>query len=577
MRHAYGFGALDRIAERGGWLAVAAFAAVASLAGVWTLPPLDRDEARFAQASAQMLESGDFVSIRFQDAERNKKPAGVHWLQAASVSAFSDVRAREIWAYRLPSALGGVLAAVFTYFAAAALYDRRTGLLAGVLLAAAPLAATESTIAKTDATLLALVCLAQLAFIRALARGPGKAGPGWLWPAVFWTAQGAAALVKGPIAPMISGLTGLGLAAARPRMGLAALRPRAGIAWAGLIVAPWAIAIGIATEGRFFAEAVGEDMLAKLGVPQERHGAPPGYHAGMALLLFWPAAALILPGLLESWRDRERWRTRFVFAWLVPAWAVFELTATKLPHYTLPLYPALAIIAARAATAPPQRRSLPLQKAGAVAYCLVGLGAAALIVVLPAIYGFWPAHGALYALGAAATAIAALGAGALFWRGAREPAALAAAILASVYAWLLMGAILPGLERLSVSPQISRTLEAAGLHPLRPRRPEAEGGAAPAALVGYHEPSAVFLLGGRTRHLDAAAAARQLLAGEISAAIVDARAAAAFEAGLADARGGADRAARALAVIEGINYSNGRPVSLTIYIPGEAGHKPSVP
>ncbi|MEZ5929710.1 MAG: hypothetical protein R3C55_14675 [Parvularculaceae bacterium] len=72
-----------------------------------------------------MLESGDFITIRFQEAERNKKPAGIYWLQAASVSAFSSVEAREIWAYRLPSVLGAILAAMFTYLAGARLFDRR--------------------------------------------------------------------------------------------------------------------------------------------------------------------------------------------------------------------------------------------------------------------------------------------------------------------------------------------------------------------------------------------------------------------------------------------------------------------
>lgn len=131
------------------WLIVAVFALTVSLAGVWSLPPLDRDEARFAQATAQMLESGDFITIRFQDDERNKKPAGVHWLQAASVTTFSTVEARAIWAYRLPSVIGGVLAALLTYFAAARLYNRETGLYAGLLLAAAPVLTAESTIAKT--------------------------------------------------------------------------------------------------------------------------------------------------------------------------------------------------------------------------------------------------------------------------------------------------------------------------------------------------------------------------------------------------------------------------------------------
>ena len=56
---------------------------VSFLPGFFHIPPIDRDEARFAQATKQMLESGDYVDIRFQDEVRYKKPVGIYWLQAA--------------------------------------------------------------------------------------------------------------------------------------------------------------------------------------------------------------------------------------------------------------------------------------------------------------------------------------------------------------------------------------------------------------------------------------------------------------------------------------------------------------
>src|SRR5262249_36130521 len=97
-----------------GWrgpLLAALVALVAGLPGLIAVPPLDRDESRFAQATAQMLETRDFTVIRFQDQPRFKKPVGIHWLQAASVAVFSDVENRDIWAYRIPSLLGAMLAA----------------------------------------------------------------------------------------------------------------------------------------------------------------------------------------------------------------------------------------------------------------------------------------------------------------------------------------------------------------------------------------------------------------------------------------------------------------------------------
>src|ERR1700690_3880937 len=92
-------------------LLAALVALLASLPGLFTLPPTDRDESRFAEASAQMLESGDFTNIMFQDEPRYKKPVGIYWLQVASVKAVSNVERRDIWAYRIPSVLGAMLAA----------------------------------------------------------------------------------------------------------------------------------------------------------------------------------------------------------------------------------------------------------------------------------------------------------------------------------------------------------------------------------------------------------------------------------------------------------------------------------
>src|SRR6187399_1721653 len=70
---------------------LALVALVAFLPGQFSIPPIDRDEARFAQATKQMIESGDFVDIRFQDVARYKKPVGIYWLQAAVVETASSL------------------------------------------------------------------------------------------------------------------------------------------------------------------------------------------------------------------------------------------------------------------------------------------------------------------------------------------------------------------------------------------------------------------------------------------------------------------------------------------------------
>src|SRR5882672_7739452 len=76
-------GLLARLARRP-YALLALLGLVLWLPGVLSLPPLDRDESRFAQASRQMVESGDVVDIRFGHVPRYKKPAGIYWLQAAA-------------------------------------------------------------------------------------------------------------------------------------------------------------------------------------------------------------------------------------------------------------------------------------------------------------------------------------------------------------------------------------------------------------------------------------------------------------------------------------------------------------
>ncbi len=145
--------------------------------GLAAIPPLDRDEARFAQATRQMLETGDFVRIRFQDEARNKKPIGIYWLQAAAVAAFSSPESTAIWPYRLPSALAATAAVLLTFgFGARFLASRPGGLIAAVLTASALGAVVEAHIAKADAALLAAVVAGQGAL--GLAERPTRPGSG---------------------------------------------------------------------------------------------------------------------------------------------------------------------------------------------------------------------------------------------------------------------------------------------------------------------------------------------------------------------------------------------------------------
>src|SRR5436853_2631411 len=108
------------------------------LPGFFSIPPIDRDEARFAQATRQMVETGDFVDIRFQDDVRYKKPVGIYWVQAAVVESATKLGVPNaqlrIWLYRVPSLIGAIGAVLLTYWTALAFVSRRGAVLAALML-----------------------------------------------------------------------------------------------------------------------------------------------------------------------------------------------------------------------------------------------------------------------------------------------------------------------------------------------------------------------------------------------------------------------------------------------------------
>ncbi|MEO1193949.1 MAG: glycosyltransferase family 39 protein [Pseudomonadota bacterium] len=523
---------------------------LASLPGLFAMPPLDRDESRFAQATAQMLESGDFIAIQFQDEPRNKKPVGIHWLQSLSVWITSDAAAREIWAYRIPSLAGAILAAVLTFSIGQTLFGRREGLLAGALLGSCIVLSVEAVNAKTDAMLLFSVVALQLALAKLWMARDEEQKPGVGVALLFWAALGFGILIKGPITPMVAVLTILALSiATRSWRWLLPLRPLMGVPVMLLVAAPWYIAITLQDQ-TFLMRAANEDFIPKLLSGVESHGAPPGTYVGVHLLGFWPGALFALPALVAAWKLRRKVHPLpFLLAWLIPSWIVFELTPTKLPHYTLPTYPALALLVAWAVFAASPWLTGRFAKLLAIIALLGGAVLAAGIVWLPLQLSVPDAigPGVVAAILVLATA---WGAAWLSWR--RRPLAAlswSAPMTAVVMAWG-MGLYVPQLKPLWLSPQLADVY-------FEQRSPDSP----PLASAGYHEPSLVFLTD-RDTHLYSAGRTADYLAADPKAVVaVTGRQEAAFRQRLEEL--GVVPVAKA--ELSGINYSKGRSDTITLY------------
>jgi 4-amino-4-deoxy-L-arabinose transferase-like glycosyltransferase len=561
-------GLLARLARRP-FVLLALLGLVLWLPGVLSLPPLDRDESRFAQASRQMVESGDVVDIRFGHVPRYKKPAGIYWLQAATTEIAGIGRDDRIWTYRLPSLLGGIAAAWLTVWCALAVTGAEAALLAGILMLGSVLLTAEATIATTDAVLLACVLGVQGALLRLYRAARDPEAPKLRTRTVMWgwAAVGFGVLVKFPVVPGVALATIIGLTAwdwwerrrAAPAEGdtaaaepvwawLGDLRPIRGLLLVLLLILPWLIAITIQSQGAFFEESLGNDFAAKIAGGQESHGGWPGYYLLASALSFWPAILFVLPGIVLGAARRAEPGIRFLLVWAAGWWLVVELVPTKLPHYVLPAYPALAILAALFILDPRPARFMTAARWIAIAQFAIGAALLTAAIILAPVYlgeGMWWPWLAAAGTGAA-LALAAL---ILAIRQKSLMAALLGLAALLVFVPALTVGVGPRLDQLWITERLKPMVEAA----TRPGDP-------PPALAGYEEPSMLFALGKDVVLTDGKGAA-EASAKSGGLALVEDSQQGDFLARLAELQ--ADT--QPVGELSGINYSRGKREHVTLY------------
>ena len=536
--------------------------ALGILAGHQSLGVMDRDEARFAQASKQMVQTGDFITPRFQDDLRAKKPAGIYWLQSVSARLFGDA---DIAAYRLPSLIALLISLVMTYRLAGQIFPAapvEVKLLSAACLGSGLLILVEAHLAKTDSVLLCLCLWQQACLYHIYARrkdvSEAKA-PQLPWIS-FWIAMGLAILIKGPIAPALAGLTILCLIILdRDKSWLKSLRFLRGIIILSCLTLPWAFAVQFATDGAFLGIAVGRDFLPKLASGQESHGAPPGSYLLAFALLFFPAS------LFLGWIGRLGWSAvkadsiRFLICWIAGYWVMIELIPTKLPHYILPTLPAFSLLLAAAMMAP-----LPSAKRNRIAEIIFAIIAMMSGGLLIAVLG-WGAAQLGGITGGRAFLFALIAGLLMLWLFVcfaqmrrmetgteRHKKLIQILAIGGIIQLLAVAGVVASLDRLHMSRQLDRAIASLEAPPQI------------TAIAGYHEPSAVFTIGTDLLLLDGSEAA--LLLAEAGDAIVIVE-----KAMLADFNKVANRLGLrpiALRRLEGVNMSRGRDITLHLFRSG---------
>jgi 4-amino-4-deoxy-L-arabinose transferase-like glycosyltransferase len=531
-----------------------AFCLIAFLPGFFQIPPVDRDEARFAQATKQMIESGDYIDIRFQDEVRYKKPVGIYWLQAATVKAGRALGVPRadtaIWLYRVPSLAGATSAVLLTYWAALAFIGRRPAFLSALMMASSILLGVEARLAKTDAVLLAcsVAAMGALARIYFQQRRVPVAPTDWHLPAILWTAMALGILIKGPLVPMFTGLTVITLSISdRSARWLLALRPLSGFIWMLALVLPWFVAIVLRSGDSFFAQALGHDLLDKVANGQEAHGAPPGYYVLLFWVTFWPGSVLAGLAAPAAWRARREPSARFLLAWLIPSWLVFEAVITKLPHYVLPLYPAIAILIAGVLESGKFVTARWLTRGTVGWFVFPGL----IAIAVPVVFVMFGRDLGLVAWPFAAVAVIfGLFAWWLYEIDGAERSLLRGMVASVLVAVTIYAVTFPMLPALFPSALVADEINAGGC--INPQV---------ATTAYYQEPSLVFLAGTGTRVTNGTGAADFLNHGGCRFALIDAHSERSFVQ-RADAIG---LRYSLSARIDGLNISIGRPITLTMF------------
>ncbi len=488
-----------------------------------------------------MLHAGrwaDWIVPVYDGLPRLNKPPFIYWVQALTAAAWDRLLPGSepalptggIGRFRLASYLGTLAAVLTLWWIGRSMWGPGHALLAAALFASCALVMFDVRQARTDPWLTAWTVLAMGALWRIVRdAAPARA---WVWPTVFWLAVAMGVLTKGPVCPVVCGGAVAMLAACTAdRSWLRRLRLGRGLAAVAAVLGVYLVSLGYLVGAGTVLRTFVDEVLWRAAAPKERHFAPPGYHLLLLPVLFWPGSLGLGPALLHLARlwpapgpagsGAGVWASAWgriagllrairtatashgvspelmCVAWLVPGWLVFELSVTKLPHYPLPVYPAVALLCSRGLLAAAtgwqpflrSRPSGPLLRGwlGLTLACSLGVPLAAVLLFRPRMNGAaWTA----VALAGVLVGILNVAVRSAVKQRQFVRAQVLAVLLTAVALPATFHFVLPNAQRLWISPRL--VLELRRIDP---------GGTRPLAAIHYHEDSLVYLTGGRVQRL----------------------------------------------------------------------------
>jgi 4-amino-4-deoxy-L-arabinose transferase-like glycosyltransferase len=335
------------------------------VAGTWSLPLIDRDEPRFAEASREMRERHDYIVPYFNNHYRFDKPPLTYWAQIASYSIFGE----NDFAARFPSTIAAALTALVIFAWGSRIQSNRLGWWAAIIFTLSLQTFIHAKAAVADMWLVLFVTIGHWAGYEILrddlttnggkhrtpnAERPTSKSEYLCWWFIFYSALAFGFLAKGPIAwtPLLTIAT---IKLVYRDVGVAQhFKFVRGILLTLAIISLWAIPALMQTHGEFLRVGIGRHVIGRSFGAMEGHGAN-SWIAYLLLLPFYFVTLFVsffpwsikLPGIFRQfWQKREK-IDNYLLAGTAVVFLIFTLVKTKLPHYTLPAFPLLALLLAR--------------------------------------------------------------------------------------------------------------------------------------------------------------------------------------------------------------------------------------
>ncbi len=365
-----------------------------------------------------MIQRADYVVPYFNNQLRLDKPPLAYWAQAASYRIFGE----SDFSARFPSAIAAALIALVIFAWGRRNDATSVGWCAAIIFTLSLQTFVHAKAAVADMWLVLFMTLAHWSGYELLSRSsPGAArqmpvrlGPvapyhQTRWWLTFYLSLAFGFLAKGPIAWLPLLTVGATILLARDWQLARHLKLLPGILLMLALIALWGIPALIRTHGEFFAIGIGRHVIGRSFATMEGHGAS---SFGMYLLLlpfyFVTIFVSFFPWSIKlPWLIRQLWRQKkagiadpgynrnqvdnYLITGIAIIFVIFTLVATKLPHYTLPAFPLLALLLARH-----WQRAAAITNHGSlfrtVAITTACLWIAIALIIPPAIARFFPAY-----------------------------------------------------------------------------------------------------------------------------------------------------------------------------------------